>query len=74
MNTRFTILLAAGLLFAGITQAQGTVAADKVDFNNPHHAVVRDHKAKMHQPKHQVKHHKKHVKHHHKTHRHHRMK
>ena len=71
MNTKFTILVAAGLLFAGITQAQGTVAADKGDFNNPRHAVVvREHKAKMHQPKHQVRH-KKHVKHHHKMHRHH---
>ena len=73
MNTKFTILVAAGLLFAGITQAQGTVAAEKADFKNPpRHAVVRDNHAKMHQPKHQVRH-KKHVKHHHKVHRHHKM-
>ena len=73
MNTKFTILVAAGLLFAGISQAQGTVAAEKVDFSNPpRHAVVRDHKAKMHQPKHQARH-KKHMKHHHKMHRHHTM-
>jgi len=67
MNTKFTILVAAGLLFAGITQAQGSVAADKADFRNPpRHAVVREHKPR--QVKHKVHHHKKHMKH-----RHHRM-
>lgn len=70
MNAKFTILVAAGLLFAGIAQAQGTVAADNADFKNPpHHAVINNHRA----PRHQVKHHKKHMKHHHRMHRHHKM-
>jgi hypothetical protein len=73
MNTKFTILIAAGLLFAGMTQAQGTVASD---FNNkPRHEVVARHemkkefrKAPRHKMHHKVKHH--HRKMHHKSHGH----
>jgi hypothetical protein len=60
MNTKFTILVAAGLLFAGVSQAQGTVASD---FSKPHHEVVVRHemkKAPHHKMHHKVKrHHKK---------------
>ena len=71
MNTKFTILIAAGLLFAGVSQAQGTVASE---FNNkPRHEVVARHemkkefkKAPRHKMHHKVKHH--HRKMHHKSH------
>ena len=64
MNTKFTILIAAGLLFAGVTQAQGTAASE---FNNkPHHEMVARHEMKKnhHKMHHKVKHH--HRKMHHK--------
>jgi hypothetical protein len=71
MNTKFTILIAAGLLFAGVSQAQGTVASE---FNNkPRHEVVGRHemkkefkKAPRHKMHHKVKHH--HRKMHHRSH------
>ncbi|MBN9386126.1 MAG: hypothetical protein J0H74_35540 [Chitinophagaceae bacterium] len=44
MNTKFTILVAAGLLIAGVSQAQGTIASN-VDFNNPRHAMASEHRA-----------------------------
>ena len=45
MKTKFTILIAAGLLFAGATQAQ-TVAMNRgMDFRNDRHEMVRDHQA-----------------------------
>jgi len=73
MNTKFTILIAAGLLFAGVSQAQGTVVSE---FNNkPRHEVVARHemkkefrKAPHHKMHHKVKHH--HRKMHHKSHGH----
>ena len=44
MKTKFTILIAAGLLIAGATQAQNTVAFnDGRDFHNVRHEMVRDH-------------------------------
>ncbi|HEY4209699.1 MAG TPA: hypothetical protein VGM31_22895 [Puia sp.] len=63
MNTKFTILVAVGLLFAGVSQAQGTVASD---FNNkPRHAVVARHETQK-QPRHKAHRHHKH--HHRKMH------
>lgn len=47
MNTKFTILVAAGLLIAGISQAQGTAAPHKMDFSNPRHTIVREHRAML---------------------------
>jgi len=62
MYTKFTILVAAGLLFAGMTQAQGTVASA---FNNkPRHEVVARHEVKQEKRHKMSRHHK--VKHHHK--------
>jgi len=60
MNTKFTILIAAGLLFAGVSQAQGT--ADAAFNNKPRHEVVARHEVKKNQHK-MNRHHK--VKHHH---------
>jgi len=59
MNTKFTILIAAGLLFAGVTQAQGTAASE---FSKPRHEVVARHEVKKSHHK-MNRHHK--VKHHH---------
>lgn len=64
MNTKFTILVAAGLLFAGVSQAQGTTASE---FNHkPRHEVVARHEVKKEFKK--APHHKMHhkVKRHHK--------
>ncbi|HVU57122.1 MAG TPA: hypothetical protein VHD83_18805 [Puia sp.] len=70
MNTKFTILVAAGLLFAGVSQAQGTVASE---FNNkPRHAVAARPVVKKEfkkAPHHKMNRHHK-VKHHHRKMRH----
>ena len=66
MNTKFTILVAAGLLFAGVSQAEGTH-----EFNNkPHHEVVARHevrkefkKAPHHKMHHKVKRHHRKMRH-----------
>ena len=62
MNTKFTILVAAGLLIAGVTQAQGTSVASEI--GKPRHEMVVRHEIKK-QPRHKVHRHHK-VKHHHK--------
>jgi hypothetical protein len=46
MNTKFTILIAAGLLFAGVTQAQN-LAFNNKDIRNDRHEMVRDHRQMM---------------------------
>jgi hypothetical protein len=68
MNTKYTILIAAGLLFAGVSRAQGTAAPE---FNKHRHEVVARHEMKKeirkeqrHKIHHKVKHH--HRKMHHK--------
>ena len=58
MNTKFTILVAASLLFAGVSQAQGTATSD---FNKPRHEIRKEVRQVQHQKKH--RHHK--MKHHH---------
>jgi hypothetical protein len=72
MNTKFTILVAAGLLFAGVSQAQNAVAMNKADFNHPRHEirqerheVRKDRKAIKHNRHKKIHHHHKVVKHHH---------
>jgi len=66
MNTKFTILIAAGLLFAGVSQAQNAVAMNKIDFNNPRHEIRQDH--------HEIRKDKREIKHnHHRIHRHHKV-
>jgi len=87
MNTKFTILVAAGLLIAGVSQAQGTVAVNKMDFSNPRHAMVREHREilgdrheirkdrrEIRRDKHQMKHHRKQMRHHHRMMKHHHRK
>ena len=88
MNTRFTILVAAGLLFAGVSQAQNAVAVNRVDFNNPRHAVmVREHREilndrheirkdrhEIREDKRQIKHNRHKIHHHHKVVKHHHKK
>lgn len=90
MNTKFTILVAAGLLIAGVSQAQGTVAANDVAFNNPRHTVVmRNHKERelmnfrheirkdrkeIGRDRHKIQHHRKQMRHHHKVMKHHHRK
>jgi len=76
MNTKFTILIAAGLLFAGVSQAQNAVAYNKMDIRNPRHEMVRDHKAIMNDHK-EIRNDRKEIRkdrkqvHKHKAHRHH---
>jgi hypothetical protein len=60
MNTKFTILIAAGLLFAGVSQAQGTATTD---FSKPHHEMMARHEMKKGGDHKMNRHHK--TKHHH---------
>ena len=77
MNTKFTILVAAALLIGGVSQAQSTVAANDVAFNNPRHAVVREHREikndrrEIRKDKHRIHHHRKQMRHHHRMMKHH---
>jgi hypothetical protein len=81
MNTRFTILVAAGLLFAGVSQAQNAVAVNRVDFNDPRHAVmVREHREilndrhEIRKDRHEIRKDKREIKHNrHKVHHHHKV-